>query len=69
MECQARASPLYVGQGAVQAYYGVVLFNPTIIMDKVTPFHDIEGLGWQIQRIVFLKNSCSTDILVTFMSV
>jgi len=22
-------------------------------MDNVTPFHDIEGLGWQIQQIVF----------------
>jgi hypothetical protein len=37
-------------------------------MDKVTPFHDIEGLGWQIQQqFFFLINLCSTDILVTFI--
>jgi hypothetical protein len=59
----------YVGQGAVPGLLGD---TPIIIMDKVMmPFHhDIEGLGSQIQQIVFLINSCSIDIFwVTFMSV
>lgn len=30
-----------------------MLGDPPIIVDKVTPFHDIGGLGWQIQQIVF----------------